>query len=497
MRETLLNERKQMSEDKVRFEEGRLVACNGFDGKPVIDMLYRKLKDGYWTTETGAMLHESTMTLIPSTIEQSPVVAEPVALPPFTPEVIASGMAAAERVEAAVDARIAREAVPPTVVEPVEQIGKPLSESMTPEQWENHVQSFRKGLDLSKTPGISAINAAAGMLEFYAQSCERADSYTVRTALEVSAWLETLSSKPVAPAGAWIVWYEDTEMPPEHFSDESSAVRMYRHRLENWACHLFKRVDVSEVAPAGKLVEGLKWTPGSGAPGIVIDGITFLFADTDQEVVSRAHNAAIDKAYAFGGRDNDQSHLEDMRGMTQGLVDALLQRDDARAKLNAAEKKRDEYSRHLNGFQDEVWKSLGKYSDQLGWGLTGIQPECWSLLDDAIVRLAGLEKGAEGEPTDHDMTGAAMEFLLAGDTTASREEYTAALHTYKTLWRAHMKRAIAAAVAEEREACEKLAEEALVVLLENNDSHAASEVGEVYDAIRARSTSNGKGGGEQ
>lgn len=41
----------------------------------------------------------------------------------------------------------------------------------------------------------------------------------------------------------------------------------------------------------------------------------------------------------------------------------------------------------LNSFQDEVWGSLDKYSKALGWGLTGIQPECWTLLDSAVEEL--------------------------------------------------------------------------------------------------------------
>lgn len=41
----------------------------------------------------------------------------------------------------------------------------------------------------------------------------------------------------------------------------------------------------------------------------------------------------------------------------------------------------------LDTLQNEVWGSMQKYSDKLGWGLTGIQPECWCLLDNAVDEL--------------------------------------------------------------------------------------------------------------
>ena len=55
----------------------------------------------------------------------------------------------------------------------------------------------------------------------------------------------------------------------------------------------------------------------------------------------------------------------------------------------------------LNNLQDQVWSSLGKYSKTLAWGLTGIQPECWALLDTAIDDLAARRKKdaeAAGKP---------------------------------------------------------------------------------------------------
>jgi hypothetical protein len=46
-----------------------------------------------------------------------------------------------------------------------------------------------------------------------------------------------------------------------------------------------------------------------------------------------------------------------------------------------------EMANALRLLQDSVWKSMDTYSKQLGWGLTGIQPECWTLLDSAINEL--------------------------------------------------------------------------------------------------------------
>ena len=41
----------------------------------------------------------------------------------------------------------------------------------------------------------------------------------------------------------------------------------------------------------------------------------------------------------------------------------------------------------LELFQNNVWASLNNYSNALGWGLTGIQPECWTCLDLAVGEL--------------------------------------------------------------------------------------------------------------
>jgi len=41
----------------------------------------------------------------------------------------------------------------------------------------------------------------------------------------------------------------------------------------------------------------------------------------------------------------------------------------------------------LSQLQESVWTSLRGYSNALGWGLTGIQPECWIMLDMAVEEL--------------------------------------------------------------------------------------------------------------
>jgi hypothetical protein len=48
------------------------------------------------------------------------------------------------------------------------------------------------------------------------------------------------------------------------------------------------------------------------------------------------------------------------------------------------------YESELSAFQDEVWSSLEKYGRKLGWGLSGIQPENWILLDHAVDELVKL-----------------------------------------------------------------------------------------------------------
>jgi hypothetical protein len=61
------------------------------------------------------------------------------------------------------------------------------------------------------------------------------------------------------------------------------------------------------------------------------------------------------------------------------------------------------YESELSAFQDEVWSSLEKYGRKLGWGLSGIQPENWILLDHAVDELVKLRdqlrwRDAYGEP---------------------------------------------------------------------------------------------------
>jgi len=41
----------------------------------------------------------------------------------------------------------------------------------------------------------------------------------------------------------------------------------------------------------------------------------------------------------------------------------------------------------IRSMQDSIWGSMQTYSSKLGWGLSGIQPECWTLLDTAVDEL--------------------------------------------------------------------------------------------------------------
>lgn len=46
----------------------------------------------------------------------------------------------------------------------------------------------------------------------------------------------------------------------------------------------------------------------------------------------------------------------------------------------------------LNSFQDEVWGSFDGWSKSLGWGLTGIQPECFAMMDASVRELVEARK---------------------------------------------------------------------------------------------------------
>lgn len=46
----------------------------------------------------------------------------------------------------------------------------------------------------------------------------------------------------------------------------------------------------------------------------------------------------------------------------------------------------------LNSFQDEVWGSFDGWAKSLGWGLTGIQPECFAMMDASVRELVEARK---------------------------------------------------------------------------------------------------------
>lgn len=49
----------------------------------------------------------------------------------------------------------------------------------------------------------------------------------------------------------------------------------------------------------------------------------------------------------------------------------------------------------LTHFQDEVWGAFQTWSMALGWGITGMQPECYAMMDASIDRMLSAEAEAE------------------------------------------------------------------------------------------------------
>lgn len=44
------------------------------------------------------------------------------------------------------------------------------------------------------------------------------------------------------PKPDWLIMYEDTECPPEIYTEEGPARKRFEAASLNWNCHLFKRV---------------------------------------------------------------------------------------------------------------------------------------------------------------------------------------------------------------------------------------------------------------
>jgi hypothetical protein len=78
----------------------------------------------------------------------------------------------------------------------------------------------------------------------------------------------------------------------------------------------------------------------------------------------------------------------------------------------------------LNDLQDEVWKNLGVYSTKLGWGLSGIQPECWALLDMAVDELVHLRKQYTLIWEQYMGGGRGVNMQLSGDLESVRHIWT-------------------------------------------------------------------------
>lgn len=80
-------------------------------------------------------------------------------------------------------------------------------------------------------------------------------------------------------------------------------------------------------------------------------------------------------------------------------------------------------ARALVDFQDEVWKSLGTYSNKLGWGLTGAQAECWTCLDAAVDELVRLRKQYTIQWEQHMGGGRGVNMQLSGDLESVRHAW--------------------------------------------------------------------------
>lgn len=83
----------------------------------------------------------------------------------------------------------------------------------------------------------------------------------------------------------------------------------------------------------------------------------------------------------------DEAHLTELEC---SIAESLKALDALRADVQQRRQEAADASKALSAFQDEVWGNLSTYSSKLGWGLTGIQPECWALLDAAVDELVKL-----------------------------------------------------------------------------------------------------------
>jgi hypothetical protein len=72
----------------------------------------------------------------------------------------------------------------------------------------------------------------------------------------------------------------------------------------------------------------------------------------------------------------------------------------------------------LMRLQDEIAESMDRYSQELGWGLTGYQPECWSLLDAAVSELVRLRE----ESAQNARLVKLFRSILAGNKPFSMED---------------------------------------------------------------------------
>lgn len=63
--------------------------------------------------------------------------------------------------------------------------------------------------------------------------------------------------------------------------------------------------------------------------------------------------------------------------------------------IRAAEARATAAEAALTHFQDDVWGAFQTWSMALGWGITGMQPECYAMMDASIDRMLSAEAEAE------------------------------------------------------------------------------------------------------
>lgn len=90
-----------------------------------------------------------------------------------------------------------------------------------------------------------------------------------------------------------------------------------------------------------------------------------------------------------------------------------------------------DYVKAYESLRLEVMQSMEEYSKQLGWGITGAQPECWAMLDLAVEDLVKLKRELPRLATD--LRDAERVLRLEGDQAHSANRVKRVLDGLKEL----------------------------------------------------------------